>query len=131
MTLLFYAPELDEDSQQIKSALEERLEETSLEVYQALEGLSSRLRRPVEDPAIAVLLVPGREDLLELLSLQSLLKRMRIMLVLGQGDQETLSVAHRFRPRYLGYKTDDAGTIPAVINTMVQGLKKDESIKRG
>ncbi len=56
------------------------------------------------------------------MSIEWLLKRVRIMLVLGEGSPETLSLAHRLRPRYLGYKDDDASTIPAVINNMIQGF---------
>ncbi|MFO8058384.1 MAG: hypothetical protein R6V10_13930, partial [bacterium] len=115
---------------QIKSALEKEVEELSLEVYEGLEGLCGRLRRPVEEPAIAVFLVSGRDDLQELLSIQRLLKSMRIMLVLEEGNRETLSVAHRLRPRYLGYKEDGLTAIPAVINTLVQRLQKDESMQR-
>jgi len=127
MTLILYAPSFDEESRQIRSALEEGTDVSGPEVLEGLDNLAARLREPVEDPAIAVLLVRGRTDIQELMSIEWLLKRVRIMLVLGEGDPETLSLAHRLRPRYLGYKDDDAHTIPAVINNMIQGFIKRTS----
>ncbi len=130
MTLILYAPRFDEFGRELKKALESEVEDADLETYEGLHNLTGRLRRPVEDPAIVVILAGGLDDLQELMSVEWLLKRVRIMLVLEESDAETLKVAHRLRPRYLGYREDDVHTIPAVTNNMIQGFIHRTSTQR-
>ena len=53
-----------------------------LEVYRTLDGFSERLRKPMDDIPVAVILAASEDDLLTILSVSHLLYDVRFILIL-------------------------------------------------
>ncbi|MGZ5498250.1 MAG: hypothetical protein ACXWHI_05990, partial [Candidatus Aminicenantales bacterium] len=72
-----------------------------IEVLNGSLALAERLRKP-RDPFCAVLVLgPSHEDLRRIISLRDFLKDARVLLVLGDESEETISLAHRVLPTYI------------------------------
>lgn len=85
----------------------------------SLETLTEHLRRPLGAEAIAILCPSDGAELTQLISMRHLLRDMRIVLVLPDGEPETISNSHTLRPRFVGYADEDFNHIAAVVRRMV------------
>jgi hypothetical protein len=85
------------------------------EVHQDIQSLVKSLREPVEEKNIAVLLPADRKDLQDLLSIQHLLRDIPLVLLVSDPNKETMVMAHRLRPRFVGRALGDYGTVIQVL----------------
>jgi len=93
-----------------------------LEVYDTLKVFSERLRRPMDDIPVAVILAASEEDLLTLLSISHLLYDVRFILVLPDREDITVAIGHSLRPRFMGYADSDFREVTAVLGKMIGGF---------
>jgi hypothetical protein len=91
-----------------------------VEQFRTVEGLAARLRHPALKELIVVLLASSRQELVDLQAIHHLLGKARVFLVIPDEENETISLAHSFRPRYLGYLGDDFTELAAVLDKMLQ-----------
>ena len=94
--------------------------EERTEMYSAISGLADRLRRARYDVALAVLSAVNKAELVEIVSLGDLLRGIRIILVLPDREQDTISKAHTLYPRYLSYLDGDFEDVAAVLKKMMK-----------
>jgi hypothetical protein len=106
----------------IQKVLRSSLPGRRMEVFPTIEALVSRLRHLNAEPAVAVLVADGHPELIQLLSLRPFLRKTRIILVLPDGEDETIALAHRLRPRYLCYLEDDFLELGFVLGKMLKDL---------
>jgi hypothetical protein len=120
MNMIFYSP--------IKGRLEDRLHRVidsvvpsgdKAGVYRDIEQLSQRLLQPKNDLTIAVLLAGGRADLINLVAIGDLFRDVRIIVIAPDRDKETVSLAHRLRPRLLTYMDSDFAEVFAVLTNLL------------
>jgi len=71
---------------------------------------------------VAVLFAGTMQDLLALKSIWELLQDMRTILILPDGSEETVAVAHTMRPRFISYGDRDLHAVTAVLEKMT-GLR--------
>ena len=115
MNLLFYTRVTDGAGERLHKMIEALVPENSLEVYRSIESLSRRLRQPVNNVVIAVLLAASKGDLLDFISIRDLLRDVRIILVLPDRDEDTVSKGHYLRPRFVSYTDSDFADVFAVL----------------
>ncbi len=130
MMLLLYAVVPSEVQEQAMRALEPLLPDGTVQVYQTINDLSRRLRQPKDDLTIVVLLLGSREDVLDILNIRHLFRGVRIVLVVPDLDYETITLAHRLRPRYLTYIGGNFLEISTVINKMCEGYAQSQWLYR-
>jgi hypothetical protein len=71
----------------------------------------------------AILVISSRKDLLDLLSIAELLHSVRVILILPDWEQETISKAHELKPRFL--TTDwNSEEVIAVLAKMLRNVEK-------
>lgn len=119
MNILFYARD------GAAAGIQEAVETVSLEteVYRDTVSLMERLRHPLDDPAIAVLVADSTEDLGELLVLRHLFRNVRIILVLPDSEPRTISKGHDLHARFLTYIDSDPVEVALVLRKMVERAK--------
>jgi hypothetical protein len=101
--------------------------ECGLEIYRTIESLSHRLCRPEKGLTAAVLFTTSKQELLEILSIKNLLFNVRIILVLPDREEDTITKGHSLRPRFLTYIDSDFGDIAAVLSKMLRDNGADEN----
>jgi hypothetical protein len=119
MNILFYA----------RNGAAKGLQETiggmplHVEFYRNASNLMERLRHPLDDPAIAVLVAESRECLEELFVLRHLFRNVRIILVLPDRESATISKGHDLHARFLSYIDSDPAEVALVLGKMVEKAK--------
>ncbi len=93
--------------------------EYAKEFYHSIDNLIKRLRKPIGGDTIGLFITADRQELLELLSVQYLFRNIRIVLVLPDREDYTVSKGYSLRPRYLGYSDGDLSDVAAVMGKMV------------
>jgi hypothetical protein len=116
MNILFYA------GNGAGKELQETIETLSLdmEVYRNLANLLERLRHPLNDPTIAVLVADSRERLEELLVLRHLFRNVRVILVLPDRESGTISKGHDLHARFLTYIDSDPVEVALVLSKIAE-----------
>ncbi|MDI6854215.1 MAG: hypothetical protein QME75_11515 [Deltaproteobacteria bacterium] len=71
------------------------------------------------DKPVAIFVAADRRALRQLLSLKEFLRRIRVILVLPDEEEETIALAHRLKPRYLCYLEDNCSELGQVVSKML------------
>jgi hypothetical protein len=119
MTVLFYST--GEAGERLQKVIRDLVPKDKLEVYTSLEGFSDRLRKPMDDIPVAVILAASENDLLTILSISHLLYDVRFILVLPDREDPTVAIGHSLRPRFLSYTDSDFREVTAVLGKMIGG----------
>jgi hypothetical protein len=90
------------------------------ECCSTLDALINSLRRPAGTEAVAILCPSGKDELNRLLAIRPLLRDMRIILILPDGQAETVSEGHALRPRFVSYADGDLSDVAAVVRKMAR-----------
>jgi len=91
-----------------------------LEVFVGLAGFAERIRKPRDPFGALVLLGPSHEDLRRVISLRDFLKDTRVLLVLGDQHEETISLAHKMLPTYISYLDNGTSGVVSVLRQLMK-----------
>jgi hypothetical protein len=91
-----------------------------IEIHQTIDSLSRRLRQPIFNLDMAVLLATTKEELEDILSLRDLLSDVRSILVLPDREGDTNAQGHTLRPRFITYADSDFVELAAVLTKMLE-----------
>ena len=119
MGIILYANEPGKVAQSLKNVIKLLGSEGTMEVFQTIDLLIERLRKPRGDMNIAVLLASNRADLLEILSIKDLFEDIRTILILPDRDDETIARAHKLRARFITFVDGDFKDVAAVLCKML------------
>ena len=120
VNVLFYST--GEPGDRLQGVLQNLMPRGRLEVYKTLEGFSERLRKPMVNAPVAVILAASEHDLLTIFSIGSLLHDVRFILVLPDREGSTVALGHSLRPRFMSYADSDFGEVRAVLGKMIGGF---------
>ena len=122
MNTLFYTTVTDGSGERLQRVIEGLVPEENTETYRTIHSLSHRLRQPKvsNHQTIAVLLAASRDALLDILSIRHLLCDLRIILVLPDGQDDTIAKGHSLRPRFSTYVDSDFTDVVAVLRKMLE-----------
>lgn len=87
-------------------------------VVRQLEDARAKLLYRSEEIRIAVLLAATRQELLDLKSIWPLFEDMRTILILPDGEKETVALAHTMRPRFISCGDRGLRDVVAVLEKM-------------
>ena len=118
-SVLLYIPVTGELEERIQRAIGPQVLNEETEAYRTIDNLSQRLVRLGDKPTIAVLLAPTRKELLDLYSIRHQFSDLRIILILPDQEEETITRGHRLYPRFLSYVDSDFKDVAAVLGKMM------------
>lgn len=120
MILVYYGTVTDGSRERLQRVIEGLVPKEELEVCGTIGELARRLRQPVSDVTMAVLLAATREDLSQILSVCDLLYYVRIMLILPDQEEDTIAKGHSLRPRFVTYADSDFTDVAAVLSKVLR-----------
>jgi len=106
MQLLLYSSGDSPNQKRLEAAVQKVIPESQIELFQSLADFGERLRLPVEPDSIAVLSASNREELQRMQLLRALLPEIYIVLVIPDGEEGTIRLAHLLLPRFLSQQKD-------------------------
>ncbi len=99
--------------------VEKKVPKGRIKINRTVRWFAGRFRRPLEDPAIAVIFISCREELRQVVAIRDLLFGVPLVLILPDNDRDTVADAHSLRPRFLAYTYSDVREICAVLSRMI------------
>jgi len=126
MELLIYSSINDGAGGRLLNVMRMLLPEKKFELCRSIEEFSQRLRQPIFNPTIAVILALSREELQAIISIRHLLEDTKIILIVPDTNPDTMKKGHTLRPRYLTNCESDYVDVAAVLKRMLShhGNKK-------
>jgi hypothetical protein len=128
MNLFFLMPGPDGGAERFLRDASPFVPQNALEVFRDVGGFAERLRRPKDPSSVVVVLGPSPEDLKRIAVLRDYLKDSRILLVLRDQSEETISLAHRVLPTYITYLDNSTAGIVSVLRQVMKdtGVGEEE-----
>jgi hypothetical protein len=120
MRVLYYGTTNNGAGKRLQKAIESVVPIEDTEVCRNIEELGKRLRLPTCDLSISVFFTQSKAELFDLILLKELLLNLRILLVLPDGDNETITMGHTLFPRFLTYADSDFKDVEAVLKKIIQ-----------
>lgn len=118
MNVFLYSSKIEGKGKEIQRVMEEVFADQKLNVLRSVENVSQKLQEPWEEKPIVILLAQKKDELLDFFSIRDQLHDVRLILVLPDAEEGTISLAHRLRPNYLTYVHRDSEELKAVLEKM-------------
>jgi hypothetical protein len=128
MKVLYYGTTNNGAGKRLLKAIESVVPIKDTEVYRNIEELGRRLRFPTRDVSISVFFAKSKADLFDLILIKKLLLDLRILIVLPDADNETITMGHALFPRFLTYADSDFKDVEAVLEKIIQKEHSDSKI---
>jgi hypothetical protein len=125
MNIIFYAAENEGAELQfweLSCDLTSEFPDHNIETCHSLDALTQKLLQTSFEPDVAVLLARNHRDFLDILALKDLLDNKRVILILPDRSEITISQGHKLHPRYLSYADSDFKDVAAVLKKMIKHL---------
>jgi len=122
MDMIFYSPTMNgRPEERLQTMMEKLIPGGRPEACRTVDDLAARLLEPHNDLTIVLLLAADKDDLFDLASIGDLfhIHNARIIVVVPDRDKDTVSLAHRLRPRLLTYADSDFAEVFAVLNNII------------
>ncbi|MEW5801796.1 MAG: hypothetical protein AB1847_06780 [bacterium] len=120
MKLLLYAPAVEEAGKRLQGIIENLVPEAKREVCRTIDDLSIRLRQPMNNLSVAVLLAATRQDLSDIVTIADLMGDLRLIVILPDLEDDTIAKGHSLRPRFLDNIDSDFSDIAAILGKMLK-----------
>jgi hypothetical protein len=120
MKVLYYRTTNNGDGKRLQKVIESVVSAEQTEIYKDIEELGRRLRLPTSDVSIFVFLTKNKAELFDLILIKKMLLNLRILLILPDGDNDTITMGHTLFPRFLTYTDSDFKDIEAVLKKITQ-----------
>jgi hypothetical protein len=124
MNIFFYGNPGNGITKKIRKVINKLVPKGQIENYHTIKSFSIRLRQFSEESTIALILAINKQELSNILAMQNLLCGIPTILILPDSSDETVSIGHKFRPRYLSYVDSDFNDVSAVLKKMVGGASE-------
>jgi hypothetical protein len=112
----------------LKTEIGERLEkavravapENKIDICRSIEALYRIFSQRNNRPSVAVLLAADIEDLLGFVSIRTVFRNSRIILILPDQQEATVAQGHKLCPRYVSYTESDFTDVATVLAKMIE-----------
>ena len=125
MKLIYYGSTDNGDGKRLQQVIKSVVPVENTEIYRSIEELGKRLRLPTSDVSVFVLFTKSKTELFDLTLIKKWLLDLRILLVLPDGDKETITMGHTLFPRFLTYADSDFKDVEAVLKKLTEKEHKD------
>ena len=120
MNVLLFTGEKSGAGDRLQKAIESVVTKERIEMMHTVENLSKRLRRPVHNLAVAVLLSGTLKEFSDILAIGDLLSGLRIILILPGRDEETSTKALDLYPRFITYADQNFDEVAEVLEKILK-----------
>ncbi|MEM3402511.1 MAG: hypothetical protein QXH08_04735 [Candidatus Hadarchaeales archaeon] len=129
--ILVYWDLLKEDISILIDMLDEHLPKGGFEIIPTLERLERAVRKPGHSPLVILGVISSKDELRKLAQMGPLLEDERILLLLPDGDQETLSLAHKCGPRFVTWGPRAIFEIQEILKRIIEEANRQQGASDG
>jgi hypothetical protein len=128
MELIYYCTELNDFNTRLLDQVRALVAGDRLLVCRNFGELQASLLKPEYDLFVGILVVSSRRDLLDLLSIGDFLRSIRLILILHDREQETISKSHDLKPRFLTWPDWNSREVIAVLRKMLGNVAQSQGM---
>jgi hypothetical protein len=118
MKIFFYWKSKTIDSERFQKVIDEFHFENDKMIFNTLDDLKSSLRTEMNSEIIVVIFTADKKDLSDVYSLRNFLHDFRLILVLPDLEESTISKGFECYPRFVSYINSDFNDVMSVLNKM-------------
>lgn len=101
-----------------KAAIALSVDGVGIELYKSIEEVYSRLCNPGSSARVLILCPKNNKEMEKVISLQDVLSRVKIILILPKRDKNSVKLAYRIFPRFMAFADEDFTSITMVLQKM-------------
>ena len=122
MKILLYMKKNGHSANRLQTGMAITVPDDSIEIVRTVEDLSRSFMQPENKPAIAIIMVTDRHELLEVLTVYQFLSDARIILILPDNGEDLFALGCKLYPRFVSYASRDFKDVLAVVEKMMKNL---------
>ena len=123
MSVLLYFSSGNATGEAVEKIVSSMIPQEKLKIFNTTETFSVAIRRCSIFESTAIVVVAAPYDLRALSDHRSILRDIRLLLILPDHKRETVSSGHKFFPRFIGYADSDLADVAAVLGNLVNRKK--------
>lgn len=131
MTLIYYSTTDDVAGKWLLSIVRSVILKEQIEFYQSIDTLSQRLQRLMFGIKIVVIFAVSKKDIHKLIETHPLLCDIRIILVLPDREEDTISKGLKLHPRFFTYAGYNFNDVKAVLEKVLIHLNLQQTQQIG
>ncbi|MFC1490095.1 hypothetical protein ACFL6K_02670 [Candidatus Latescibacterota bacterium] len=120
MKIFVYSKNNNSDSERLKNMIDSFHFDCEKELFHSLNNFTNQLRREINSEIIIIILTVDFTDFHEIYSIRDLLQNFRIILILPNLEEATISKGFECYPRYVSYINSDYSDVISILNKMVE-----------
>jgi hypothetical protein len=118
--ILFYFSMANGTGNELLKMMEKFPVDIRVRVFRNWKIFARELISPRTDSAVAVIFISQREELFDAVSIRDLLHEYRLILILPDEEEETISLGHHLRPNFLTFKKGNLQDLEIVLKKMLR-----------
>ncbi len=122
MKILLYMKRNSTPANRLQTGIVMTVPQDSIEIVRTVEDLTRSFMQPENKPAIAIIMVNDRHELLEVLTAQPWLNDTKIILILPDNGEDLFPLGCKLYPRFISYASRDFKDVSAVVEKMMKNL---------
>ena len=117
--ILFIHKDSSFEGMNLKKNIDKKLKKFEIQILQTFNSFKARLKQvPDYYKDVFIVFADSENRLTQLTSLIDLMDSKRILLILPDNSKTTLSIGHKFLPRYFTYVNENYDDLCAVVTKM-------------
>ena len=122
MKILLYMKRNSASANRLQTGIAMTVPPDSIEIVRTIEDFFRSYRQLGNKPAITIIMVTNKHELLEIISVRHLLNDTRIILILPEDGKDIFTLGCRLYPRFVSYVSSDFKDVLAVVEKMMKKL---------
>ncbi|MCP3876497.1 MAG: hypothetical protein GY699_25570 [Desulfobacteraceae bacterium] len=115
MKILLYANDLKRLGWRLKDMIHTQASEMQVNVYSSIDHFSQILQQPLNNVTVVILIVASRDELVQFNSKKALFDNIRVILMLPDRKEETLSLGLKMKTSFVSYVDSDLQDVASVL----------------
>jgi len=130
LELILYNKDFDDFEAKICGVIESVVSKEKTAIFRSIENMIEGIMHLTNNPAITVLIIKNREELLQLYSSLNVLRRAEMLLILPDRNPETIKLGYQLKPRFSTCLHNDFLVIQTVLKQMLLSLLSPDKLNK-
>ncbi len=123
MRTIFYSNDINEIQTKLDNSTYNQIQGITVEIIDSFQCLTKQMSEPLNHVSVIIAWIHKKNELENLFDLLPLIKTARVILVLPDRKQQTISIGIKLNPSFISYQDNNFEDIITV-------LKKIQTVKR-
>ena len=117
--ILIYFSTEDGTGAQLQKIMKQFVSEVQVRIFRNWKVFVNKLMSPKIKRVIVVVVLSQREELLDALSIRDIFHEYKLILILPDQEEETISLGHSLRPNFMTHKMGNFQQLEMVLEKML------------